>query len=69
MCTECAKVKAIDTPELQRLHQQVAEQQGFMPARYRLTATAPGRQPATQEVEVEGAAIYRVALSLAPAAK
>src|SRR5687767_15911051 len=37
VCTECAKVKAIDTPELQRLHQQVAEQQGFMPARYRLT--------------------------------
>ncbi|HEX7174972.1 MAG TPA: carboxypeptidase-like regulatory domain-containing protein [Pyrinomonadaceae bacterium] len=38
-------------------------------ARYRLTATAPGRQPATQEVTVDGAAIYRVALSLAPAAK
>jgi hypothetical protein len=38
-------------------------------ARYRLTATASNRQPATQDVEVDGAAIYRVALSLAPAAK
>lgn len=37
VCTECGKVKAIDTPELQRLHQEVAEQQGFMPARYRMT--------------------------------
>jgi Fur family ferric uptake transcriptional regulator len=37
VCTECGKVKAIDTPELQRLHQEVAEKQGFMPARYRLT--------------------------------
>ena len=38
-------------------------------ARYRLTATAPNREPATQEVAVDGAAIYRVALSLVPAAK
>lgn len=38
-------------------------------ARYRLTATASNRLTATQEVEVDGAAIYRVALSLAPAAK
>lgn len=38
-------------------------------ARYRLTATASNRQPATQEVAVDGAAIYRVALSLAAAAK
>lgn len=37
VCTECGKVKAIDTPELQRLHQEVAEKQGFMPARYRMT--------------------------------
>ena len=36
VCTECGKVKAIDNPELQRLHQQVAERQGFLPARYRL---------------------------------
>ncbi|MGQ0561382.1 MAG: Fur family transcriptional regulator [Gemmatimonadota bacterium] len=36
VCTECGKVKAIDSPELQRLHQGVAEKQGFMPARYRL---------------------------------
>lgn len=36
VCTECGKVKAIDTPELQRPHQLVAEREGFMPARYRL---------------------------------
>ena len=36
VCTECGKVKAIDSPELQRVQQEVAEKQGFMPARYRL---------------------------------
>jgi Fur family ferric uptake transcriptional regulator len=36
VCTECGKVKAIDNADLQRLHQQVAERQGFLPARYRL---------------------------------
>lgn len=34
-------------------------------ARYRLTATAPKMEAASQDVEVEGAAVYRVALSLA----
>jgi hypothetical protein len=38
-------------------------------ARYRLTAKADGMEPATQEVEIEGAAIYRAALSLEPARK
>ncbi len=38
-------------------------------ARYRLTAKADGMEPATQDVEVEGAAIYRAALSLEPARK
>ena len=37
VCTECGKVKAIDTPELQSAHQKVAEREGFLPARYRLT--------------------------------
>jgi Fur family transcriptional regulator, ferric uptake regulator len=37
VCTECAKVKAIDSAELQRVHQEVAQRQGFLPARYRLT--------------------------------
>ena len=36
VCTECGKVKAIDSPELQRAQQEVAEKQGFLPARYRL---------------------------------
>jgi hypothetical protein len=35
-------------------------------ARYRLTAKADGAEPATEEVSIDGAAIYRVALSLHP---
>jgi hypothetical protein len=38
-------------------------------ARYRLTAKADGAEPATEELNVDGAAIYRVALSLRPAGK
>ena len=38
-------------------------------ARYRLTAKADGMETASQDVEVDGAAIYRVALSLGPAQK
>jgi len=38
-------------------------------ARYRLTAKADGMEAANEEVNVEGAAIYRVALSLSPARK
>lgn len=37
--------------------------------RYRLTAKADGMQVAAEEVNIEGAAIYRVALSLNPAQK
>jgi len=35
-------------------------------ARYRVTAKADGAQPATQDLDIDGAAIYRVALSLNP---
>jgi hypothetical protein len=38
-------------------------------ARYRVTAKADGMQPAAEEVNVDGAAIFRVALSLSPASK
>jgi hypothetical protein len=38
-------------------------------ARYRVTAKADGMETATQEVEIDGAAIFRVALSLSPASK
>ena len=38
-------------------------------ARYRVTAKADGMEAASRDVEVEGAAIYRVALSLQPATK
>jgi hypothetical protein len=33
-------------------------------AKYRVTATAKGREPISKEVEIDGAAVYRVALSL-----
>jgi len=36
------------------------------PARYRVTVKADGAQPASKDVEVDSAAIYRVALSLKP---
>ncbi len=36
---------------------------------YRVTATLRGAQPATNDVQVQGAAIYRLALTLAPAAR
>lgn len=35
-------------------------------ARYRVTARMDGREAASKDVEVEGAAVYRVALSLKP---
>lgn len=38
-------------------------------ARYRVTVKADGMETATQDVEIEGAAIYRVSLILNPAAK
>ena len=37
------------------------------PARYRVTAKADGMRAATEEVNIDGAAIFRVALSLNPA--
>ena len=36
VCTECGKVAAIDSPELQRVQHEVAQRQGFLTARYRL---------------------------------
>jgi hypothetical protein len=39
------------------------------PADYRLTVKAGGGEAATQDVHIDGAQIYRVALSLKPAAK
>lgn len=38
-------------------------------ARYRITVKADGMETATKDIEVEGAQVYRVALSLSPAAK
>lgn len=39
------------------------------PAKYRLTVKAEGAEPTSKDVEIDGAAIYRVALSLEPAQK
>jgi carboxypeptidase family protein len=39
------------------------------PATYRVTAKANGSEPVSKDVDVDGAAVYRVALSLKPAAK
>lgn len=39
------------------------------PARYRITAKPNGSEPVTKDVDVDGAAVYRVALSLKPATK
>ncbi|MFN2517072.1 MAG: carboxypeptidase-like regulatory domain-containing protein [Pyrinomonadaceae bacterium] len=38
-------------------------------ARYRITAKPNGAEPVSKDVEVDGAAVYRVALSLKPVAK
>lgn len=38
-------------------------------AKYRLTVKADGAEPATKDVDIDGAAIYRVSLSLQPAQK
>lgn len=39
------------------------------PARYRVTVKAKGMEEATSDVEIDSAAIFRVALTLTPAAK
>ncbi len=37
--------------------------------KYRITAKASGREPVTKDVDVDGAAVYRIALSVSSAAK
>jgi hypothetical protein len=36
------------------------------PGKYRVSVKAPGAEPITKDVEIDGAAVYRVALSLPP---
>ena len=71
---ELARVDADGS--LKRLDSRVANRAGEfgfdLPparARYRLTAKADGMEATTQDVDVDGAAIYRAALTLKPAAK
>lgn len=71
---ELARVEADGS--LKKLDSRVSNAAGqftfkLMPgqARYRLTAKADGAEPASEEVSIDGAAIYRVALSLHPSKK
>ena len=56
VCTECGKVKAINSSELARVQREVAEQHDFMPARYRLAIYGICRecQAAGRELKWEG---------------
>ena len=36
VCTECGSVKEIESPELRRMQERLADEHGFEPARYRL---------------------------------
>jgi hypothetical protein len=38
-------------------------------AKYRVTAKMDGSEPVSKDIEIDGAAVYRIALSLQPAAK
>ncbi|HEX3558513.1 MAG TPA: carboxypeptidase-like regulatory domain-containing protein [Pyrinomonadaceae bacterium] len=71
---ELARVEADGS--LKRLDSRVANVAGAFAfklpparARYRLTAKADGMEASAQDVDIEGAAIYRAALTLKPAAK
>ena len=37
--------------------------------KYRVTAKPSGGEPVSKDVEIDGAAVYRIALSVKPAAK
>ena len=71
---ELARVEADGT--LKKLDSRVSNATGSFAfrlsperARYRLTAKADGAEPTTQELDIDGAAIYRIALSLNPVKK
>jgi hypothetical protein len=68
---ELARVE--DDGSLKKIDDRVANNYGMFAfrlppsrARYRVTAKADGMQPGTQEVEIDGAAIFRVAVTLTP---
>ena len=71
---EVARVAADGT--VKRLDDRVTSEYGTFvfrlpaePARYRVTIKAKGMEAATSDVEIDSAAIFRVALTLTPAAK
>lgn len=69
-------VKVIDENSVQKIDGRVTGETGEFvfrlppeKAKYRVTVKADGAQPASKDVEVDGAAIYRVALTLKPIPK
>jgi hypothetical protein len=69
-------VKVIDENSVQKIDARVTGETGEFvfrlspeAAKYRLTVKADGAQPASKDVEVDSAAVYRVALTLKPIPK
>ena len=69
-------VKVIDENSVQKIDARITGETGEFvfrlspePAKYRLTVKADGAQPASKDVEVDSAAVYRVALTLKPMPK
>jgi len=69
-------VRIVDENSVQKIDARVTGETGEFvfrlspeTARYRVTAKADGAQPASKDVEVDSAAVYRVALTLKPVPK
>lgn len=64
--------RVLDDGSLKKLDSRVTNETGSFvfrltadAARYRVTAKADGREPASKDVDIDSAAVYRIALSLA----
>ena len=64
--------RVLDDGSLKKLDSRVTNETGSFvfrltpdAARYRVTARADGREPASKDVDIDSAAVYRIALSLA----
>ena len=64
--------RVLDDGSLKKLDSRVTNETGSFvfrltadTARYRVTARAEGREPASKDVDIDSAAVYRIALSLA----
>lgn len=68
--------KIIDQNSTQKLDARITDEEGTFvfrlppdPAKYRLTLNSEGAEPATKDVEVESAAVYRISLIFKPVTK